>query len=91
MTAGGMANAFVTPPRDGAQQPFGGEERHLRVVGDGAAPAVSGVVIPDPFRPVLAADRFNAVELDRRAQRVADRAPRAGNRRSVRSSRGLLH
>src|SRR5262249_36102788 len=43
-----MANALVTPPRNGAQQPFGGEERHLRVVGDRPAPAVSGVVASDP-------------------------------------------
>src|SRR5262252_2683580 len=69
-----MAGAFVTPPGDGAQQHFGGEERHLRVVGDGPSPAVSGDIVCDPRRSVFVADQVNAVELDRRAQRVARRA-----------------
>src|SRR4030095_13171683 len=70
----GMANAFVTPPCDGAQYPFRGKERHLSVVGDGPAPAVSGGIVCDPRRSVFVADDLNAVELDRRAQSVARRA-----------------
>jgi hypothetical protein len=68
------ANAFVTPPRNGAQQPFGREERHLRVVGDRPAPAISDIIVCDPRRSVFVADQINAVELNRRAQRVANRA-----------------
>src|SRR5215471_1614806 len=69
-----MANAFVTLPRDGAQQSFGGEERHLRVVRNCPTPAISCVIIFDSFRPVLAANPLNTVEFDWRAQSVADRA-----------------
>src|SRR5262245_11649310 len=69
-----MAGAFVTPPGDGAQQPFGGEKRHLRVVGDRPTPPVRGVVVCDPGRPVFVADEVDALELDRRAKRVAHSA-----------------
>src|SRR5262245_42975041 len=69
-----MANAFVTPHCDGAQQPFRGEERHLSVVGDGPAPAVSGGIVCDPRRSVLVEDQVTAWGLGRRAQRVAHRA-----------------
>ena len=50
------------------------EERHLRVVGDGPTPAVSGVVVRDSGRSVFVVDLADAVELDRRAQRVAHRS-----------------
>src|SRR5215831_14938964 len=88
---GRMGNSFVTPPGDGAQQPFGGEERHLCVVGDCPTPAVSLTVVCDPGRSVLAADPMNAVELNRRAQRIAHSAPQQTAREmpSVRRLPGL--
>src|SRR5262249_9106917 len=83
---GRMASALVTPPRDGAQQPFGREERHLRVVGDCPTPAVSGVVVCDSGRSILGVNPMDAVELDRRAQRITYSAPQQTAREMSRRS-----
>ncbi len=69
-----MTDAFVKTPRVGAQQAFGGEERHLCVVRNRPSPPISGVVILDSFRPVFVADPVDAIEFNGRAQRIADRA-----------------
>jgi hypothetical protein len=57
-----------------AQQPLGGEQGHLGVVGYRPGPAVSGDVAVDPARPVAAADVGEGEKLDARAQGLADRA-----------------
>lgn len=58
----------------GADQPVHGEQRHLGVVGDAAAPAVGRDEVRDAVGPVRLADGGQRVELDAGAQGVADRA-----------------
>jgi len=57
-----------------AYQALDGEEGHLRVVGDRAAPPVRGHVVHHAVRPVGRLDRAEGVELDPRTESVADRA-----------------
>ncbi len=56
------------------QQPFGGEQGHLGVVGHHGDSAVGGRIRGDPLRAELRQDLLAGVEFDRRAQRVAHRS-----------------
>ena len=57
-----------------ADEPFGGEQRHLRVVGDSPAPTVDLVELDDPAGAVARADFGQRQELDRGPECVADRS-----------------
>jgi len=61
-----------THPR--ADQPLGGEQRHLRVVGDRPDGSVGLGEVADPLGSEALADALERVELDRRAERIADGA-----------------
>src|SRR5690606_29744357 len=67
-------DATVLHPVQGEQQALGREERHLRVVGEGAAAAVGAVEVSDALRAVTGADLGEGRKLDGRAERVADGA-----------------
>ena len=54
------------------QQALGGEQGHLRVVGDGSESAEGGGVVGDAVRSVPVEDGAQRLELDRGAERVTD-------------------
>src|SRR5688500_5546628 len=67
----------VVPPLAQAQrlqQPFGGEHRHLRVIGDRAVTSVRDIESLDSLLAVALVNLSATHELDGRAERVADRA-----------------
>ena len=71
----GGAGGRVSVGGAGFQEALDGEEGHLGVVGDQAGSAAPGRDISgDPLCPVLPADRPQRLKLDRRSERVADRA-----------------
>ncbi len=57
-----------------AEQSLGGEQGHLRVIGDSPGAAVGGHVPGDARWPVPLADLVKGEELDARAESVADSA-----------------
>lgn len=68
-----VTDPLPTKARVGPQEPLGGEERHLRVVRDRARATVRGSELSDRVRAELPPDLVEALELDRRAKRVAER------------------
>lgn len=58
----------------GADQAVHGEERHLGVIGDRAAPPVGGYQIGHALLAVRLADRVDRVEFDTGTERIADGA-----------------
>ena len=73
--------------RLGAQQTLGGEQRHLGVVGDRADEAVGGQVPGDAGIAEARPDVGQAVELDRCAQRITDRATEEASEHTFTSGR----
>jgi hypothetical protein len=58
----------------GAQQPFGGEEGHLGIIGDGATATESQIVVGEARRAVDVTNSIDRFELDRCPKRVANRS-----------------
>ena len=71
---GDVGAAVHRAARIRAQQPLRGEQRELRVVGDRAVAPERLEVAVHAARPERRADLLERHELDRRAERVADRA-----------------
>lgn len=72
MDVGGRVPDAGVPAHLRAYQALDGEQRHLRVVGDRAAPPVGGDIVGDTVGSVVALDRVEGLELDPRAERVTD-------------------
>src|SRR5690606_29357257 len=65
-------DAFETAAHPASDQPLGGEQGHLRVVGDRPQTTISRCVLGDSLR-AEAAENFGPLhELNRCAQRIAD-------------------
>src|SRR5690606_26667445 len=69
--AGCMADALSRPAYVGAHEPFGGEQGHLRVVGDGAETAIRRPEVAYAAGTEALQDLPPAVELDGSAQGIA--------------------
>jgi hypothetical protein len=71
---GDRREAAILGPVQRPEERLGREERHLGIVGDRAPAAVRGLELGDARRPEAPPDLVEPHELDRRAERVTDRA-----------------